>query len=120
MIFFNSWVSPELLIKIRTSFFVILPRSPWLASEGCTKCEGVPVEDKVAAILLAIWPLFPIPVTITLPLILNNIEQTFTLLWFLETNAPTSNEWNCNGDSYTVAEFGQPFIASNGVCVTGY
>jgi hypothetical protein len=32
----------------------------------------------------------------------------------------TSNEWNGNGDTYTVAAFGQPFIASNGVCVTGY
>jgi hypothetical protein len=29
----------------------IMPRSPWLASAGCTKCAGVPVEAKVAAIL---------------------------------------------------------------------
>ena len=53
----------------------MLPRSPWLASAGWTNCAGVPVEDKVAAILLAIWPLFPIPVTITLPLVLNNTEM---------------------------------------------
>jgi hypothetical protein len=32
----------------------------------------------------------------------------------------TNNEWNGNGDTYTVAAFGQPFIGSNGVCVTGY
>ena len=34
-----------------TSSGVIMPRSPWLASPGCTKKAGVPVEAKVAAIL---------------------------------------------------------------------
>jgi len=28
-----------------------MPRSPWLASPGCTKNDGVPVEASVAAIL---------------------------------------------------------------------
>ena len=41
-----------------------MPRSPWLASAGWTNCAGVPVEAKVAAILRAIWPLLPMPVTI--------------------------------------------------------
>ena len=36
-----------------TSSGVIMPRSPWLASLGCTKKAGVPVEAKVAAILRA-------------------------------------------------------------------
>ena len=47
---------------------VIMPRSPWLASLGCTKKAGVPVEAKVAAIFWAMWPLLPMPVTITRPL----------------------------------------------------
>ena len=33
----NSELSPEFDIKIIQSFFVIIPRSPWLASEGCKK-----------------------------------------------------------------------------------
>ena len=53
------------------SFFFIVPRSPWLASVAWTKNEGVPVDDKVAAILFPIWALLPTPVTITLPLVLK-------------------------------------------------
>ena len=45
-----------------------MPRSPWLASLGCTKKAGVPVEAKVAAIFWPTWPLLPMPVTITRPL----------------------------------------------------
>ena len=45
-----------------------MPRSPWLASAGCTNCAGVPVLAKVAAILRAIWPDLPMPETITRPL----------------------------------------------------
>src|SRR5579883_2877208 len=45
----------------------IMPRSPWLASPGWTNCAGVPVEARVAAILRATWPLFPMPVTMTRP-----------------------------------------------------
>ena len=44
-----------------------MPRSPWLASLGCTKKAGVPVEAKVAAILRPTWPDLPMPVTITRP-----------------------------------------------------
>ena len=66
----SSLVSPEFEIAITESFFLILPRSPWLASVAWTKKEGVPVEDNVAEILLPIWALFPIPVTITLPFVL--------------------------------------------------
>ena len=46
---------------------VSIPRSPWLASAGCTNCAGVPVEASVAAILRATWPDLPIPDTITRP-----------------------------------------------------
>ena len=48
---------------------VIMPRSPWLASAGWTKSAGVPVEARVAAILRATWPLLPMPVTTTRPVI---------------------------------------------------
>src|SRR5690242_7658552 len=50
-----------------TSSDVIMPRSPWLASAACTKKAGVPVEASVAAILRAICPDLPSPVTITRP-----------------------------------------------------
>ncbi len=50
-----------------TSSSVIMPRSPWLASPGWTKCAGVPVDARVAAILRPTWPDFPMPVTITRP-----------------------------------------------------
>ena len=39
-----------------------------MASAACIKIAGVPVELKVATILVAILALLPIPVTITLPL----------------------------------------------------
>jgi len=61
----SSPVLPELEMAITTSSPVIIPRSPWLASPGCTKKAGVPVLARVAAILLPIWPDFPIPVTTT-------------------------------------------------------
>ena len=44
-----------------------MPRSPWLASPGWTHRAGVPVEASVAAIFRAIWPLLPMPVTTTRP-----------------------------------------------------
>ncbi len=46
---------------------VIMPRSPWLASLGCTKNAGVPVEANVAATFWPTWPLLPMPVTMTRP-----------------------------------------------------
>ena len=46
---------------------VIIPRSPWLASAGCTNSAGVPVEASVAAILRATCPDLPMPETITRP-----------------------------------------------------
>ena len=63
----NSVVSPDHEIAKITSFFSIIPISPWLASVGWIKKDGVPVEDNVAEIFLPIWPDFPTPVTITLP-----------------------------------------------------
>ena len=50
----SSLLSPELEIKIKISFLAIMPKSPWLASLGCKKNAEVPVEAKVAAILLPI------------------------------------------------------------------
>ena len=42
----SSSVSPELDSASTTSLCVIMPRSPWLASPGCTKKAGVPVEAR--------------------------------------------------------------------------
>ncbi len=62
-----SSVSPELESATTTSSAVIMPRSPWLASPGCMKNAGVPVEASVEAILLPMWPDLPMPVTTTRP-----------------------------------------------------
>ncbi len=63
-----SLVWPLFEMARTTSSFVTVPRSPWMASAGCRKREGVPVLFSVAAIFLATNPDFPIPVAITLPL----------------------------------------------------
>lgn len=52
-----------------TSSRAIIPRSPWLASVGWTKKAWVPVEASVAAILRPTWPLLPMPLTMTRPLL---------------------------------------------------
>ena len=57
--------SPLLEIAITISFSVTMPRSPWNASAGCRKNDGVPVLANVAAILRAICPDLPMPVTMT-------------------------------------------------------
>src|SRR6185437_6980271 len=65
--FFSSAVSPDQDSAMITSLLAIMPRSPWLASPGWTKSAGVPVEEKVEAILRPTWPDLPMPVTITRP-----------------------------------------------------
>ena len=60
-----SSVSPLLEMAITTSPLTIRPRSPWMASAGCRKRDGVPVEAKVAEIFWPIRPLLPMPVTTT-------------------------------------------------------
>ena len=62
IMFISSDVSPELEIAITQSSFFILPKSPWLASVAWTKYEGVPVDVRVADILLPICALLPTPV----------------------------------------------------------
>ena len=52
---------------MKTSPASIMPRSPWLASAACTKYAGVPVLAMVEAILRAMWPLLPMPLTTTRP-----------------------------------------------------
>src|SRR5690554_2797658 len=63
----TSAVLPELDRAMTTSWAVIMPMSPWLASPGCTKNAGEPVLARVAAILRPIWPDLPIPVTTIRP-----------------------------------------------------
>jgi hypothetical protein len=63
----SSSLSPELEIASTTSPGATMPRSPWLASAGCTNSAGVPVEASVAAILRPTWPLLPMPITTTRP-----------------------------------------------------
>src|SRR3990172_4048092 len=55
-------------MPMKTSSCRTIPRSPWLASAGWTKYAGVPVLDMVEAILRAMCPDLPIPLTITRPL----------------------------------------------------
>ena len=64
----SSTLSPDHDSATIASSPVIMPRSPWLASLGCTKKAGVPVEAKVAASFWLTCPLLPMPVTITRPL----------------------------------------------------
>src|SRR6202049_263192 len=63
----SSSVSPEFESSSTMSSAVIMPRSPGLASATCTKNPGVPVDASVAAMLRAIWPDLPMPVTTTRP-----------------------------------------------------
>ena len=49
----SSSDSPEFDIAMKTSSAVTMPRSPWLASAGCTKNAGVPVLASGAARLRA-------------------------------------------------------------------
>ena len=63
----SSPLSPLLEMASTRSSPVTMPRSPWLASAGCTKKAGVPVDAKVAAILRPTWPLLPMPMTTTRP-----------------------------------------------------
>ncbi len=62
-----SLVPPEFEMASTTSCAVIMPRSPWLASPGCTKNAGVPALASVAAILRPTWPDLPMPVTTMRP-----------------------------------------------------
>ena len=61
----TSAVSPECDSARTTSPSRIIPRSPWIASDGCRKNEAVPVEASVAAIFWPTIPLLPMPVTTT-------------------------------------------------------
>ena len=76
IILFSSDVFPELLINIKISFFVILPKSPCEQSDAEIEKDGVPTDDRVAEIFEAIIPLFPTPQIITFDLHLSN---AFTL-----------------------------------------
>src|SRR5258706_13125088 len=55
-------------MAMNTSPLSIMPRSPWLASAGWTKYAGVPVLESVEAILRAMCPDLPMPLTTTRPL----------------------------------------------------
>ncbi len=64
----SSAVSPDQDSAMMTSASgAIMPRSPWPASAAWMKKAGVPVEARVAAILRAMCPDLPMPVTITRP-----------------------------------------------------
>ncbi|MNT35431.1 hypothetical protein D3C72_1714590 [compost metagenome] len=76
----NSWLSPLFEIASTMSFSVTMPKSPWLASAGCTKKAGVPVEARVAAIFRPMWPLLPIPITTTRPGVTSMACATCTKL----------------------------------------
>src|SRR5882762_336255 len=62
-----SSVSPLADRASTTSPRTTMPRSPCTASTGCMNRAGVPIELRVAAILRAMMPLLPMPVTTTRP-----------------------------------------------------
>ena len=62
-----SRVLPELEISSSRSFSCRIPRSPCCASLGCRNTEGMPVEQKVVAIFMAICPALPMPEVTSLP-----------------------------------------------------
>ena len=76
----SSAVSPDHDRARMASPSCIMPISPWLASAGCTKNAGVPVEANVAASLRPIWPDLPMPVTTTRPFRLRIAEIAATKL----------------------------------------
>ena len=76
----NSSLSPLLEMARTTSLSRTMPKSPWLASPGCTNMAGVPVEASVAAILRPMWPLLPMPITTTWPVVLSSICTALTKL----------------------------------------
>ena len=88
----NSAVSPEFEIKITKSSGVIIPKSPWLASAGWTKAEGVPVEARVELILRAICPDFPIPDKITRPFVAS-----------MASTAPSKSAGKCAAKAITAS-----------------
>ena len=77
---FSSSVSPLLERASNTSSGLTMPRSPCIASTGCKNKERVPVLFKVATIFLPTIPDFPIPLTISLPLV-QQIKSTMVLKW---------------------------------------
>ena len=89
-----SGVDPEFDISKIMSNLLITPKSPCIPSLGCKKIAGVPVLDRVAAILFAICPDLPTPIKITFPfvsLILLQREYKFSSKDFLrEFSAATS------------------------------
>ena len=62
-----SRVLPELEINKSKSFFCKIHKSPCCASLGCRKTDGIPVEQKVVAMFIAICPAFPMPEVTSFP-----------------------------------------------------
>ena len=60
-------VRPELDNSSSTSWGCTTPKSPCCASLGCRNTAGMPVEEKVVAMLSAIWPHLPMPEVTSLP-----------------------------------------------------
>ena len=76
-----SSVSPEFDRTRTISSLSIIPKSPWIASLGWIKKAGVPVLANVAAILSAMCPDLPKPITIILPLQLMQSSQASVKLF---------------------------------------
>ena len=62
-----SRVFPELEMTSITSFSCKMPRSPCWASLGWRNTAGIPVEQKVVAMFMAICPALPMPLVTSLP-----------------------------------------------------
>ena len=103
----SSALSPEFDKARIASLKLIMPRSPWLASAGWTKRAGVPVEASVAAIFRAIWPLLPIPVTISRP-------RTAAQISSASPKEPSSVCANCSSPSISARITRRPTVMSCG------
>src|ERR1051326_2045757 len=77
----SSSVSPELEMARTTSPRTTMPRSPWLASAGWRKNDGVPVDASVALIFLQMIPDLPRPIVTTRPGQALMRSTTSTKVW---------------------------------------
>ena len=85
----TSLVLPLFDRAMTQSSRVTIPISPCDASAGWTKKAGEPVLASVAATLPAMWPLFPMPVTTTRPVVDMMCRQASAKDW---SNAELSAE----------------------------
>ena len=91
----TSAVLPLLLISSATSSWRTMPRSPCAASLDWRKKEGVPSDERVAAILRPMCPALPMPETTILPLQASSRRAACTSSGPKRSAARTSSSASC-------------------------